>query len=124
MKLNAVQQFGVSLFTYLVLLFITFWAIGSDLFPGYELGIALTPLVPGFAIAYLGISAIRKMDELQRRVQLETLGIAFGGYFMLLVTESLLFAMDTLPRYGPGRYLMYMIAMWLISFMVARRRYE
>jgi hypothetical protein len=117
-------KFGISIFAYLVLLFLTFWVIGSSFFPGWQLVIALIPLVPGFVIVYLGITAIRQMDELQRRMQLEAIGFAFGGFFMLLVTESLLFALGIRERMGPGAYLMYMIAMWLIGQLIARRRYE
>lgn len=124
MKTGATNRFGLSLVAYLVLVLVTIWVIGANLLPGWELPLALIPLVPGFAIVYYGLLAIRQMDELQRRVLLETLGFAFGGFFMLLVTENLLFVLGLQQRTGPGTYLMYMFAMWLIGYLIARRRYE
>lgn len=124
MKNNSMTKFGVAIFTYLALLLLTVLVIGSGRVAGWELAVALIPLVPGFAIVFFGISAISQMDELQRRVQLETLGFAFGGFFMLLVTESLLFVLGHRQRTGPGAYLMYMIAMWLIGLLIAQRKYQ
>lgn len=82
------------------------------------------PLIPGFLIVLALLAAIRSMDEMQRRIQLEALGFAFAGMFMLLVTEALLNAgLAQPPAPAAGIYIFYMAMMWGVGLLVARRKY-
>ncbi|QYK51703.1 MAG: hypothetical protein KF701_04215 [Anaerolineales bacterium] len=121
-SLSPSKQLFASLATYAALLVLSL--IAANLFPQFRLPIILVPLIPGFLIVLSMLAAIRSMDEMQRRIQLEALGFAFAGMFMLLVTESLLAgARGPQPPLGPGAYLLYMAMMWAVGLLVARRKY-
>lgn len=121
--LNPTKQLAFSFIAYIILLVLSL--IAARLVPQFRLPIVLLPLVPGFLIVLSMIAAIRNMDEMQRRIQLEALGFAFAGMFMLLLTESLLAGvMGPQQTQGSAAYLFYMAMMWLVGLLVARRRYQ
>ena len=121
--LNPAKQLAFSFIAYVILLSLSL--IVARLVPQFRLPIVLVPLVPGFLIVFSMIAAIRNMDEMQRRIQLEALGFAFAGMFMLLLTESLLAgAVGPQQAQGPGAYIFYMAMMWAVGLLVARRRYQ
>ncbi|MBX3045602.1 MAG: hypothetical protein KF698_01245 [Anaerolineales bacterium] len=120
--LSPSKQLFASLATYAALLVLSL--IAANLFPQFRLPIILVPLIPGFLIVLSMLAAIRSMDEMQRRIQLEALGFAFAGMFMLLVTEALLAGvMGPQQAQGPAAYLFYMAMMWAVGLLVARRKY-
>jgi hypothetical protein len=116
------KQLLASFAAYVVLLALSL--IAARLVPQWRLLIMLVPLVPGFLIVLSMIAAIRSMDEMQRRIQLEAFGFAFAGMFMLLVTESLLGVMVPQQLQGPFAYMGYMSALWLTGLLVAQRKYQ
>ncbi|MCW5839289.1 MAG: hypothetical protein KIT29_05165 [Anaerolineales bacterium] len=121
-SLSPAKQLFASLATYVLLLLLSLTA--ASLFPAYRLPILLLPLIPGFLIVLALLAAIRNMDEMQRRIQLEALGFAFAGMFMLLVTEALLNAgLAQSPAPAAGIYIFYMAMMWGVGLLVARRKY-
>lgn len=121
-SLSPTQQLFASFAAYLVLLVLSLMA--ARLFPQFGLPIMLVPLVPGFLIVLSMLSAIRHMDEMQRRIQLEALGFAFAGMFMLLLTEALLSTQASPQTQGPAAYIFYMAMMWAVGLLVARRKYQ
>ncbi|UYN92000.1 MAG: hypothetical protein KIT70_00545 [Anaerolineales bacterium] len=120
-SLSPAKQLFASLATYATLLVLSL--IAANLFPEYRLPIILVPLIPGFLIVLSMLAAIRSMDEMQRRIQLEALGFAFAGMFMLLLTETLLAGVGPQQAQGPGAYIFYMAMMWAVGLLVARRKY-
>lgn len=121
-SLSPAKQLFASLATYIALLVLSL--IAANLFPEYRLPIILVPLIPGFLIVLSMLAAIRSMDEMQRRIQLEALGFAFAGMFMLLLTETLLAGvLGPQQAQGPGAYIFYMAMMWAVGLLVARRKY-
>lgn len=121
--LSPAKQLFSSLAVYSLLLVLSL--VAARVVPQYRLAIMLVPLVPGFLIVLSILAAIRNMDEMQRRIQLEALGFAFAGLFMLLVTEALLAtASGPQPPSGPAIYIFYMAMMWAVGLLVARRKYE
>lgn len=121
-SLSPAKQLFASLATYIALLVLSL--IAANLFPEYRLPIILIPLIPGFLIVLSMLAAIRSMDEMQRRIQLEALGFAFAGMFMLLLTETLLAGvLGPQQAQGPGAYIFYMAMMWAVGLLAARRKY-
>lgn len=121
-SLSPAKQLFASLAAYIVLLVLSL--IAANLFPEYRLPIILVPLIPGFLIVLSMLAAIRSMDEMQRRIQLEALGFAFAGMFMLLLTEALLTdVLGPQQAQGPGAYIFYMAMMWAVGLLVAHRKY-
>ncbi|MGW8145052.1 MAG: hypothetical protein ACWGN2_11705, partial [Anaerolineales bacterium] len=56
----------------------------------YQTLVALAPALPAVWLAYTIGSAIAQLDELQRRIQLEAIGIGFGGSVVVTLTYALL----------------------------------
>ena len=85
--------------------------------------IALSPMLPAAATAWIVLRELRRMDELQRRIQLEALGFAFAG------TAILTFSYGFLEGLGYPRQSMFMVwpllaVLWIVGLVLARRRYQ
>jgi hypothetical protein len=85
--------------------------------------VSLLPLVPGIFVVRSVIMGLGEMDELQRRIELDALATAFGGVFLLLLTETLLGIAD-IPALAPGIHILLMSPLWLLGKWLARRRYQ
>ena len=85
--------------------------------------IALSPMLPATATAWVILRELRRMDELQRRIQLEALGFSFAG------TAILTFSYGFLEGLGYPRLSMFTVwpilgVLWAIGVALARRRYQ
>ena len=85
--------------------------------------LALSPILPAAAVAWVVLRELRRMDELQRRIQLEALGFAFAG------TAILTFSYGFLEGLGYPRQSMFMVwpllaVLWIVGLVLARRRYQ
>ena len=85
--------------------------------------IALSPMLAGLAMPWVVLRELRRMDELQMRIQLEALGFSFAG------TALLTFSYGFLEGLGYPRLSMFdvwpvMAVLWLIGLVLARRRYQ
>jgi hypothetical protein len=93
---------------------------------GASIAVALLPL-PVFAFYLVRwIRAIRSLDELQQRIQLEALAIAFPMSLLLILGMGLLQMADALPL-GSRDYLrLWPAVFWLyfVGLFVARKRYR
>jgi hypothetical protein len=84
------QRILFSAVGFLVALFLSRWLIDLDLVRPYQLAAAVLPAIPGAFLAYAIGSAIAGLDELQRRIQLEAIGIGFGASILAFMTYGLL----------------------------------
>ena len=85
--------------------------------------VALSPMLAALAMAWVILRELRRMDELQRRIQLEALGFSFAG------TAILTFSYGFLEGLGYPRLSMFTVwpmlaALWIVGLAVARRRYQ
>ena len=85
--------------------------------------IALSPMIPAAAMAWVILRELRRMDELQRRIQLEALGFSFAG------TAILTFSYGFLEGLGYPRLSMFAVwpllaVLWIVGLVLARRRYQ
>ncbi|MES2521245.1 MAG: hypothetical protein V4617_01010 [Gemmatimonadota bacterium] len=115
------------LLLWLVLLFaIRFYLEAHpELASGIRLALAFVP-VPVFALAlWKFMGAIREADELERRIQLEALGLAFPLGLLLLTTLGLVQRAVELNfqdwSYAHVSWMFFVL--YLGSLVVARRRY-
>jgi hypothetical protein len=98
----------------------------SQLAEGLRIFVALAPLVPfAFFLAFM-LAGIRSMDELQRRIQLEALAIAFPLailFFMLLGLLELVIPLS--PDDWSYRHTWsYLPLFYFIGLAIASRRYQ
>ena len=85
--------------------------------------VALSPMIPAAAMAWIILRELRRMDELQRRIQLEALGFSFAG------TAILTFSYGFLEGLGYPRLSMFTVwpilaVLWVVGLVLARRRYQ
>ena len=85
--------------------------------------IALSPMLPAAATAWVVLRELRRMDEMLRRIQLEALGFSFAG------TAILTFSYGFLEGLGYPRLSMFTVwpilaVLWIVGLVLARRRYQ
>lgn len=93
---------------------------------GTRLAVALIPIVPFVAFIWKFIGSLREADELERRIQLEALAIAFPLAMVLLMILALVqLAMPLNPDDWSYRHVWYFLPIfWLGGLSIARRRYQ
>jgi len=85
--------------------------------------VALSPMLAAVAMPWVILRELRRMDELQMRIQLEALGFSFAG------TAILTFSYGFLEGLGYPRLSMFsvwpvMAVLWIVGLVLARRRYQ
>ena len=85
--------------------------------------VALSPMVAAVAIPWIVLREMRRMDELQERIQFEALGFAFSG------TAILTFSYGFLEGLGYPKLSMFTVwpilaVLWVVGLVLARRRYR
>ncbi len=85
--------------------------------------LALSPMLAAAAMPWIIVRELRRMDELQLRIQLEALGFAFAG------TALATFSYGFLEGLGYPRLSMFdvwplMAVLWIVGLALARRRYR
>jgi hypothetical protein len=106
---------------------ITRWLLDIGQLPeGVRIVVALAPMIP-FAL-FLGfvLAGIRSMDELQRRIQLEALAIAFPLAILFFMMLGLLeLAISLSPQDWSYRHTWsYLPFFYFIGLAIASRRYQ
>ena len=91
-----------------------------------RLVVALIPIIPFAAFIWKFIGSLRQADELERRIQLEALAIAFPLAMVLLMILALVqLAMPLDPDDWSYRQVWYFLPIfWLGGLSIARRRYQ
>lgn len=88
-----------------------------------RIALLLSPMLPAVFICGVVIRSIRQLDELQRRLQLEALALAFAG--TALITFGYGFLEDAgLPRLSMFAVWPLMGVLWLIGGLAGRMRYR
>ena len=99
---------------------------GNQLSAGWRIVVALAPMIPfAFFLAFM-LAGIRSMDELQRRIQLEALAIAFPLAILFFMMLGLLeLAIPLSPQDWSYRHTWsYLPLFYFIGLSIASRRYQ
>jgi hypothetical protein len=93
---------------------------------GWRIIVALLPMIPFAFFLVFMISGLRSMDELQRRIQLEALAIAFPLAILLFMLLGLLeLAIPLSPEDWSYRHTWsYLPLFYFIGLAIASRRYQ
>ncbi len=88
--------------------------------------LVLVPIIPFVFLLLWIIRGIRQLDELERRIQLEALAVAFPLTFLLMMTLGLLeLAVKLKPEDWSYRHVWpFMFVFYLAGLTLARRRYQ
>ena len=85
--------------------------------------ISLAPMIPAIFLCLSIVGVIRKLDEMQRQLQLEALALAFAG--TALITFSYGFLENVgFPKLSAFAVWPLMAALWLIGVLLGRLRYR
>lgn len=88
--------------------------------------VAILPLLPSLGYIRCVVRMFRQVDELQRRIQLESLGFAFPATALLVIAVDLLEQARVVPavRWGWPGLVTAMCLLWLGGWLMACRRYR
>lgn len=99
---------------------------GQGLGTTLRIVVALVPVLPFAGLLWRVISGIRQMDELERRIQLEALAVAFPlAILMLMVLGLLQLAVELSADDWSYRHLWpFLFVFYLLGVMRARAHYS
>ena len=88
--------------------------------------VAVLPLLPSLGYVFCVVRMFRRADELQRRIQLESLGFAFPATAILVMAIDLLEQAKIMPsiRWGWSGLVTAMCLFWIAGWVMASRRYR
>jgi uncharacterized membrane protein YoaK (UPF0700 family) len=117
-----VIEFGGAMLAYVVLLPLSIFAYRAVDQDALRAIIAVVPVVPTLLGVVAILRAVRRMDELEKRVHFEAVAFAFAATALLTFTYGLLENVD-FPRISLTWILPLMVALWGLGQVLARRRY-
>ena len=99
---------------------------GQGLGTPLRIVVALVPVLPFAGLLWRVIGGIRQMDELERRIQLEALAVAFPlAILMMMVLGLLQLAVELSPDDWSYRHLWpFLFVFYLLGVVRARARYS
>ena len=94
------------------------------LHPGLKISLCVLPPAAGAVFVLAILRVVRAIsDELQRRIQLEALALAFPAGFLVVLLLSL-FQMSGLLKPDPWDYWLFLVPMYPLGLRIANRRYR
>ena len=117
-------EFGASLALYIVLLVVSLRLLAHGVQPqGARIVVSLLPMLAGLPLCVAVVRRLGRIDELQRKIQLEALALAFTG------TALLTFGYGFLENAGLPRLTMFVVwplmaALWVLGLALGHLRYR
>ncbi len=116
------REFGAAMVSYCVVLVLSVTWLNAAPPTSWRVLIALAPVVPGLLIVLTVVRQLGRLDELQRRIQLEAMGFAFGGTAVLTFSYGFL-ENAGFPTLSWHFVWPVMAVLWLVGLVLASRRY-
>ncbi len=88
---------------------------------GMQILLSLAPMLPAIFLCVVIIRMIRRMDEMQRKLQVEALALAFAGTALLTFGYGFLEGVG-LPRLSMFAVWPVMAGLWVVGVLVGRFR--
>lgn len=118
-------RFVAGLTAYVALLFGSIWLLGTEAMAGspWRPIVALLPVPAAASILAMFVMQVGSLDELQRRIHLEALAVAFGGTLLTVFSWGFLEGVDVARLSG---FVVFGILMglYLLGLLWAHRRYS
>jgi len=116
-------EFSISMVAYAVILIVSIMAIERGLPPALKLVFALLPLIPIVFVFAAVVRYMSSIDELQRRIHIESLALAAGITALLAITYGFLETVG-LPHLSAWFTYAAVLVAWLIAQPFVARRYR
>lgn len=116
-------EFGNAMVAYVVVMVASITLLVTvDAGPILRSLISLLPIIPGLTICWVVVRQLRRVDELQRKIQFEAMGLAFAA------TAITSFSYGFLENVGFPKLSMFavwplMAGFWIIGHIISTRRY-
>jgi len=120
---HVVRRIVLSAVLFFVFLFGSQWLLNQNIGGSYKILVALAPSIPAAIIGLSIASAIAQLDELQRRIQLEAIGIAFGGSVIITLCYALLIQVGV-PQVSWMFIPLLMLLLWVIGKLWTMWKYR
>lgn len=122
-RIRYFREFSAALVAYMACLFLSIFLLSRVEAAALRSILALIPMIPAFAMCWVVLRQLRRMDELQRRIQLEAMGFAFAG------TALITFSYGFLEVTGFEKVSMFLVwpvmaVLWVIGTIIGNRRYR
>lgn len=120
-----VKEFSAAMVLYIIVLVLSIILLKQfdDASLWLRTPITLAPVVPCCLMCWIIVRDMRRIDEMQLRIQFEALGFAFAA--TALITFSYGFLENVgMPHLSWLMVWPIMAAMWMIGLGMARRRYQ
>jgi hypothetical protein len=117
------KEFAAAMLAYFVVLPASIVVIQHHPHVWWRFPVALAPVIPLLLLLRAIVRAFRRLDELQRRIQLDALAFAFAGSALLTFTYGLLENVG-FPRLSYVYVWPVMGGLWGIGTFLAKRRYR
>lgn len=89
----------------------------------WRIPLALAPMLPASLVPLLVLRHLRRLDELQRQIQLEALGFAFSGTAVITFAYGFL-ELAGLPDAPAFAVWPLMAALWVLGIALSSRRFR
>lgn len=118
------REFAAALVAYVAVLILSLAALArADLSAAVRAAISLAPMLPGLLLCWAVVRQLRRLDELQLRIQFEALGFAFAASALLTFSYGFL-EIAGLPKLSLFVVWPLMAVMWMLGLLIAARRYR
>lgn len=117
-----VLEFGGAMLAYMIVLVVALQLIEANPNVPWRIAAAVAPVIPICFALLAFIRALGRMDELQRRIQLDAIGFAFGATAIVTFTYGFLEIVG-FPSVSFIWVLPLMVALWGVASAIAARRY-
>jgi hypothetical protein len=118
-----VIEFGTAMAAYAVILIISVSLLNAQPHAPWRIPVALALVVPACFGLLAFVRFLRRLDELQRRIQLEAIGFAFGATAILTFAYGFLEDVG-LPHLSWTLILPFMVLLWGLGLAIASWRYR
>lgn len=117
------KEFGISMLLYVTAIFFSVYYLKSNPDSSIKVLITLLPVIPAIMCAIAVIRALKKLDELQQKIQILSLSVSF--MIVGLATFSYGFLENIGYPHIPYVWIFpFMIATWGISTRLISRQYS
>lgn len=119
------RGFVVSLTLLILSVIAVSWSFAVyDIGPGLRLAMSFIPPAIWAVCIIFVLRMLRQLDELQRRIHLEALALAFPSLAVAILTCEYLRKAGIITSLKPDHILMMMMGLLLVSYLIAWRRYQ
>lgn len=93
--------------------------------PEIRILISLIPVIPTVILIWSMAKAIRHLDEMQQKIQLEGLALAFAGALIITIIGGMLqVAKVDLPSFSMLYVYAFMVILYSVGTLLAGRKYK